>query len=259
MSFGNLFSKTIKDFRDNWKEISKFLLIFRGIPLLLFGIGSIIFYVNEPAIINHSFGEAPELTGTYLGFSVFSAITAIIMLLLYFFASGAVTSLSLKKKKFNCKELTQEGKNVFWNYSGFSIVLIIFVFLLLLCLIIPGIIFAVFWMLGVYIFLDKKVGIRQALKESHRMIKGKWWKTFGYFLLLMLIYIAISIAFSLISLPTQIIQIYYSLKDIPTPLILSVISTILGTVSSFLTELIGLPLMILFFKNYYLEFKTKKK
>lgn len=259
MSFGSLFNQTLKDFKGNWKETSKLLLVFRGLPLLLIALMAAIFYVVDPTIAMDLAKQPPLFSSPHLSFMISSILTGIVAFLLYIFVSGAMTSLSLKKKKLTYSELTKEGTDIFFRYIKFSIVTFVFIILLLLLLIIPGIIFSIYWILGVYIFLDKKnIKITKALKESRKLIKGNWWRTFGYCIIIGLLSIAVTFIFNSLTLPVQTIKIYNGLNNVPTSISLEIALIFLKTISAFLAELIVVPLTIFFMKNYYFELAKKK-
>jgi uncharacterized membrane protein len=128
---------------------------------------------------------------------------------------------------------------------------------LYLALIIPGIIF--FNILGskhIYL-LDKNEGILNSLKQSRKMIKGKWWKTFGYSLLLILILFVFSIAIGIIKAPIFLISIIHLAKNTEFSLGFLGISSLIDVLYKTGTSLINTPLAILFFKNFYQFIKKK--
>ncbi len=45
----------------------------------------------------------------------------------------------------------------------------------------------IFWIFASYIFIGENKGILESLKISHQIVKGKWWKVFGWTLLFVLI------------------------------------------------------------------------
>jgi uncharacterized membrane protein len=79
--------------------------------------------------------------------------------------------LSLKDK-----DLKPTLSKLFITYVIYIVLLI----LLFLLLVIPGIIFMVYWYLFAYIVLDQGLSGMAALKKSREMIKGNWWKTFAF-------------------------------------------------------------------------------
>lgn len=259
VTFGDIFSATWKEYKTNFRSIFNFMFIFRGIPLILFNIITLFWIYSNVKVYNFIAREITEDIKIPWDYFIASLIFGFIMILLLIFISGAITSLSLKKAKFTSKELATEGKSVYFRYLSYSIVYTIFVFLLLLLLIIPGIIFGIYWVFGAYILFDQKTTIRKALKNSRYLVRGRWWRVFGYSLLMMLIYLGISLLTGLISLPTQLMQINNSLTDVPPSMTFLTISFILSTTGGFISELLGLPLMILFLKNFYLNLKKNQK
>ncbi len=100
-----------------------------------------------------------------------------------------------------------------------------FIFCLSLLLVIPGIIFSVFWAFVMQsVAIRGKVGM-EALSYSKSLVTGRWWNTFGYFLVLGLIFILFSIV---IMLP---IQLMGSSINIIQPLV-SIVMSIVGVVFS---------------------------
>ena len=139
---------------------------------------------------------------------------------------------------------------------GFSIVMGIFLLGLFILLIVPGIIFSIYWIFSYYVFLNERKGIFASLGQSRQIVKGKWWTMLGYFILIILIVIGISIIFSMPSWITGIILAMQTLAGNVSKSLLtfqSILTQILSIAASFVTT----PLVILFFKNLYLELKKK--
>ena len=168
------------------------------------------------------------------------------------------------------KETLAGGKKYFWRFFGFYIVYIILIIFLSLLFIIPGIIFGVYWIFASYVFIGENKGIFESLKTSRSIIKGNWWKVFGWILLFGLIAIGISLIFyivagainSAIGLPSliKIISQGITQDDIVaqiSPFTLIITSFITNIFDS-LASLILYPLIILFFKNFYLDMKKAK-
>jgi uncharacterized membrane protein len=68
-------------------------------------------------------------------------------------------------------------KTHYWKIFTTSLIAGLCEFLLFLLFIIPGVIYSVYWMLASFVTADQGLGARAALSESHRLIKGAWWKT----------------------------------------------------------------------------------
>ena len=257
MSFGEIFSKSWKEYKSNFREIFKFMFVFIVIPAIIFLIINLFWTFSNPVIYQSI--SSNEKGSLPLSFFAFTIIVSVISIILYLFVSAALTSISIKKSKFNFKELMQFGKNNLLIYIGFVIVSMLFIFGLLLLLIIPGIIFAFYWIFGSYALFDEKKGILKSLKRSKEIVKGRWWGVFGYTVLFFLIYLLVVIVSLLIQFPLWIMQIFNVLNNIPPSPGFFAVSSITETLISAATQIVMVPLMILFFKNFYFDLKRRKK
>jgi hypothetical protein len=179
----------------------------------------------------------------------------IISVFLTLFVSAGFISTTLKKSKFSSSELIENAKPRYWKYFWFSIVLVIFIFLLTLLLIIPGIIFGIYWIFASYVFFDRKEKIRASLRQSREIVKGRWWNTFGYLILLGLILIGFSIVMGIIQLPTMVIMILKIFSNTNLSFGLLIVSSLLNLIANFILSLVSAPFSALFLKNFYLEMK----
>jgi hypothetical protein len=262
-TFGEILGDSISEYGKNFREILKFMFVFVGIPALIFGLIELIAVLADPMLFNilsnpellSQIGNTIKLPIYYrLGSYLFGAITIFLSL----FITVGFINTSLRKNRFSYRELLRNGNLRYWNFFVFNIVFGIFLVLLFLALIIPGIIFGVYWVFACYIFLDKKYKIGKSLKESKRMIKGRWWKTFGYILLVFIILSIFSLAANIVQLPTFMIYMIHMLNNTPMSLGFLITAGFLKIVAGFISSLIVMPLGILFFKNYYLRMKKIK-
>jgi hypothetical protein len=259
--FGNILSKSFNEYKLNFKSIFKFLFLLVGIPYILLMLVEVIFISVDPTIL--SIMSSPELLnqvdegtlGYPLYYTVINLVFTILNLFLGVLVSVGLLSTSLSKSKFSFKELMENGKSRYWKFFGFSVVIFVFVLLLTLLLIIPGIIFGVYWIFAACIFLDKKETIKKSLKKSKEMVKGRWWKTFGFYLLFGLILIGFSIVISIVNAPSAAIMMFHILNGTEFGIGLLITNSVLSMVYNFLVSLIGVPLSVLFVKNFYFEMK----
>lgn len=131
---------------------------------------------------------------------LFSIISMILMLLF----SLSIYSMTLSKKGL-IGDFFAEARSNFWKYLLYLIVSYFLLFLLFLAFIIPGIIFSIFWILGVYVFLNQKKGIFQSLSESKKLVTGNWWRILGYLLMVTLLVMLISMVVSIVSVLISLI------------------------------------------------------
>jgi hypothetical protein len=263
IKFGSIFSKSWEEYKSNFKESSKFVLLFLGLPALLLLIIEIVLLSVDPSLfsIMSSPATVAALEGTIkipIYFRIISGFFTIVSIFFMVFVSAGFISSVLKKEKFSFRELVKNAKPRYWQYFGFCIVYLIFVFLLTLLLIIPGILFGIYWIFASYIFFDRKEKIRPSLKQSREIVKGRWWKTFGYSILLFLIVIGITLVIGIVQIPTTIIMTLHTLSGTPMPLGLLIAYLIMNFIGSLLGMLISVPLPTMFFKNFYREMEATK-
>lgn len=275
MGFGEIFSKSWKEYGANKKEILKLMLIFYAIPFLI--VQLIIFFWLYSAGVYNKIAEffSGSLTSGNITIEAITAfnkevsrltfwanttstILSILISLILLIAVAGLITMSLKKEKYTKKEIVSAGKDNYWKLFAFFVVNAVFLIGLFILLIIPGIIFMVYWMFGAFVLVDEKRGIKESLKRSHELVKGKWWKTFGYILLLTLVVVLVYVVFMIPSFITQGVMIsdlingHYSMG-------LNFLNIWLSFVFQLIASMIIVPLEILFFKNFYLELKKRKK
>ena len=255
MDFETIFGKSYNDYKKNFRVIFILTLIFIGIPLVLSNIILLGFSIQDPVFYESLINDNPE--NISIKFAIVLSLLSFIALVLYFIFEAGLVKDSIKGK-FKLNKTINSGKKYFWKFVWFSIVIFFFLILLFLALIIPGIIFAVYWTLAIYIYFDSKKTVVQSLSASFHMIKGNWWRIFGYTILLFLILGVVGMIINLIGLPIGIL-----LKNLGLPdLWISFLNFILSDVINLIYALISVPFSILFYKNIYLEMrgnKVKKK
>lgn len=240
--FGEFFKDSLNEYRDKFIPVLKsfaFLYLIPTIVLLLIGVTSVFIILGSVVSENISLDNISEqeifdilkdnLSSGDISLLVFIGL----VLILGYFVISLLSSLVYIhlgfSKKADFKESFRKSRSDFWRYLGFTVVMSIFMFVLFMLLIIPGIIFMVYWVFAVFVFINERKGIIDSLKTSFNLVRGRWWITFGYVLLLMIIAGALS-------------QV-----------------AIFIPFGSLLINLVIPPFMILFMKNYYLEVKKSKK
>jgi len=267
MDFDNIFSQTWKEYRTNFSAILKFILIFIIIPSFVFLlINTSLILSNDnlrELILNNTKASSRPLFSD-IPYYLLLGITSLISLALTVFVYAGLTSVSLKKNGYKFVDIVYSSKKNFWRYLTYSIVIIIFLTLLFILLIIPMIIFLIYWIFAAYILFDQDKGILESLKTSKKLVRGKWWKVFGYSLLFFLIIVAISIGIYLVS--SILLMSYYIgngfssfLSGGPITSTFFVLRQITSFISQTISSIIVIPLTIIFFKNFYLKLKKSKK
>ena len=102
------------------------------------------------------------------------------------FISAIVTSATIfaighivSGKKISVKEAFGSAWKIYWKFLILSVLLSLIIGFGLILLIIPGIIFGVWFAFSTFIFVEEKTGIKEAFVKSKQLVKGKFWKVFG--------------------------------------------------------------------------------
>ncbi len=235
--FGYLFGKTIEDFRNNFKSISLLFLILSALPTL------ILVYLVLPVNLQtmNFFSYVASIRGIlYIIFLIASLFLSALMYLSIIY----IGFNSDKKLKFD--ESIKQSKKYFWRYLSLVIVLSIFLLGLFLLLIIPGVIFFIYWILAYVVLIGEDKGIMSSLGRSRELIRGNWWRTLGYFILIFLIFLGISFLIGSVSVLAAV-----PLSGTPGIFVKAIFSLIANWIT--------IPLGLLFMKNYYLARVNEKE
>src|SRR3989338_5030802 len=141
------------------------------------------------------------------------------------------------------------GRRYLLKCIWLSQVLGFFVSGLLFLLVIPGIIFSIYWSFSYFVLIGTNKGVIGSLKESREIIKGNWWKVFGYL-------ICFALFVSILALPFKIIGdvVIKTFIGLSTP----ITKDILSKIFEWIPQLITIPLIVLFLKNLFLELRREK-
>src|SRR3989344_931045 len=172
-SFGEVFGNSINDFKDNFRTLFSLGFIGMFIPALLLLIVSL-----------SMFGRS----GYWL---VFGLLTLVSIVLSIYVSVG--TLLTVHRGNMSVGDAFREASPYFWKVVALSIVLALLLLVLFILLIIPGIIFMIYWMFASLFLIIENKRIGECLDASKQLVKGRWWRVFGCYLLLMIIVIVVSL------------------------------------------------------------------
>jgi len=244
--FGQLFSESLKEYGSKFVIILKSFLFLYFIPVAIIGILALIVFLS---VFGSGFGYS-TISGNSIsnlfsitGFSTLTSNTGnptillwiiplaiilfVILLVLITLLNICYINIGFFNKEKSFKNVFNRSKKYFWKYIGLSLLIYLCLVPLYLLLIIPGIIFSIYWIFAFYVLVRENTGIWESMKRSKIIVKGKWWKVFGYSLLLGLIIVAVSL-----------------------------VSNFIPFVEMFVNMLVLVPFTILFFKNFYLDLRT---
>lgn len=80
-----------------------------------------------------------------------------------------------------------------WKFSLLAILIFLITLGGTLLLIIPGIIFGVWFAFSRFVFVDKNIGVKASLSASKALVKGRFWKVFGRLIVFGIFFILIEI------------------------------------------------------------------
>lgn len=188
---GELFKKAFEDYKNNFSK----LIIFMLIPMaatFAFGILAVLF-VGGAVGVNKLSNSSAVTSGT-VGFSIVFFIIAVIILILINLTAMAGMFITFRdsEESLTIKEIINRAKKNIGGYLWISILTGILVMLWALLLIIPGIIFGIYYTLSVWVFFKEGKKGMAAIKRSHDLIKNYWWAVFGRLVLVGAIFVIVS-------------------------------------------------------------------
>lgn len=116
----------------------------------------------------------------------------------YVIGSIHIISAKYDKKKFTFKQAKNKGLEQWGKTFMYALGLGIMLILLYILLIIPGLIFNIFWTFAIYFIILSNKKLFEAMKASKQLVQGQWWRTFGYLLAISLVFIGSVVILELI-------------------------------------------------------------
>mgnify|MGYP001806701289 CR=1 FL=1 len=117
---------------------------------------------------------------------------------IYYGTRAKIGLLLLIKNDFSgVRASFRESKEFFTTYLLTSLLTFLLTIVLLFCLVIPGIIVAVFYSFALFAVIIEKKRTFSAVERSYDLVKGYWWPVFGRILFLVLLAILASLVLGL--------------------------------------------------------------
>ena len=247
--FRQLFGQSWQEYKSNFWLFVKIFALFGVLPAIMVALIRYVFpQINFTNLTNLS--DFSQMLSVLMPALIFTVIFWIIIFILNVIIGISFIYIGFygtEKNKLTMGQAIGNPLKYFWRYLGLAIVLFFAFIGLFLLLIIPGVIFAIYWIFAYYILIKENTRIVESMRRSKAIVKGRWWKVFGFSLLFVLIIIGISIVVSIPSI------IYYLVIGLTKT---TFIGTVLDYLTSWITFIILTPLYILFFKNLYLDLRT---
>ncbi len=250
-TFSEMISFTFDFIRVNYKIILKSFAIF-GLPLILIG-SYLLFGFIQNAAMN---------IGSGFGSSIYGKIGLAYVFLL---AGGLFYAIAINviiAQYANMEDPSKIKISDVWNgilknlgsYIGASLLIGIIVVIAFFIILIPGIYLSIALSFVFFIITFENKSVGSAFDRSFKLIKGNWWSTFGFILLMSVIQVLINYT---ITLPLSFLSIWLSEPLMSSPdiesqkTIGSIILTIISSVQILFYSLISCIIYIAIAVKYF--------
>ncbi|MGA3291583.1 MAG: hypothetical protein ABSC49_00340 [Candidatus Microgenomates bacterium] len=108
-------------------------------------------------------------------------IQAVYLLVTVFVTAAVIIAFGqvIKGDKFSVKETFASAWKKYWIFLLLNIVLALAYLLGFVLLIVPGVLFVVWFAFSRFIMIEKGTGIKESFLESKELVKGNYWRIFG--------------------------------------------------------------------------------
>jgi len=185
--------------RDSWQTyIKNFSGLIRTYLYALIGFLPLMAVIVLFVAYRYSFVGMPLFWEVFLGVILAYAAMFSLGFLIYMAVSAYLGLFAAIKDDFKSspRKNLEKGKERFWSYIVISILTFLLILFWFTLLIIPAIVFSVFYGLAVYVLFFEGKREMEAICRSKELVKGHFWGVFGRILILFAIVIAISAVFS---------------------------------------------------------------
>lgn len=196
---GRVVNRTFETIKRNFLALCGAAALVVGIPTAVVNFVALM-SINEDfqSLIGDMEANSGALAGLIGVAVIASVLIALVVLVASVVVQGAITHASIKDfndERVDIRESLGVGWRYFWPLLGFGLLSAIGIGLGLVLFIIPGILFAMIWMVGAPCIVVENTGVSKAFERSSALTKGyKWW-----LLLMVVMYFFISIIFSAFS------------------------------------------------------------
>lgn len=233
--FGHLLDESFQAYKGHFMLFLKVSFLLYFIPSVVFGI----VFLYMPNVLTKALVESLRV------------IVSSLLSLLLTFTVIKILLLKRTKKELEVKEAIVEGSKHFGKGVLLSFVMGFALLGLFICLIVPGIIFSVYWTFAYYAFITDGKGVIESMNHSKKVVEGRWWKVLGYMLLITLIVGGLS----LVVIVPAYMAIGVLLVATRNALLAMTLLIALGS----LVEMILVPFMMTFMEKFYLDLKHNTK
>ena len=187
-SFSGLVEESVKEW---WQNIRKLMGVYYGVysRIALYHIPLIIIFVIAFILLVGSIdkflgGGMMTLWAIFISAMPIAIAFSLLsfLILLYFHSKGEIAVFNLIKNNYQGigKDAYRQAKSLAPTLFVLKLLITALIFLWSLLLIIPGIIFYVYYSLASYVLYFEGLKGKAALRRSQELVKGYWWKVVWY-------------------------------------------------------------------------------
>lgn len=156
---------------------------------------------------------------------------------------SAISQRLLLQNNFKALKITlRSAHGYFWKFFGLSLLGGVLILLWSLLLIIPGIIFGVFYSMMLYVLICEDLTGMAAIRRSKELVKGNWWRVFRVMAIFAILSYAVMLVFALPGMIFPETSLFTKIWQILTNLVVLIIN----------------PLYVIFLYLVYLDLRKLK-
>jgi len=165
LSFGGIFDQSFRLMRDHFGPLTL------GFMILYVPYNVAISFLQSANPMDISFGRIAAILVAALAMMIFAPLFQLT-------ATSAIAD-AYQSQPTDFKTAFAHGRKLYAPYLGTAFLMFLFLIPLMLALVVPAIIFMVYWMLIGPIAVVEQVYGRKALGRSRALVRGYWWRTVG--------------------------------------------------------------------------------
>ncbi len=217
----NVFSQSLKILSANPKLIlAIFLIVYLPLDLLPVLFPSLDQFQAYNSANAAQLGYNPKFNFEYTLYSIIKGLVALFPSIAMIYVTSRLLGnenqnpINKKAKKITLSESYTAAKNKWLALFLTSLLATVILFGLTLLLIVPGIIYYVYYAFFPQIVVLKNLDYKNALDYSKKLVKGRWWKVLGFIVMLILLSLIMGLAAEILNITYPNVSILVLLSNL---------------------------------------------
>ena len=173
ISASKIITESVSLYLRNWREIGYYIALLLIVSLAMIFIQQFLF--SEETLVVESLAS---IEPTYLAYLLYSGVSFVVYLWLSIALVKAIAKCYQDKKSAGVITELEQSANIIFSAILVSILTSIAIGVGFLLFIIPGIIATVWLLFALYIVALEHEKPITAMKESKKLVEGRWWQVF---------------------------------------------------------------------------------